>query len=127
MTLATKTETVGGGEPFNDEDPGRGEAILRTEDRRFRRQFNLALTRLRIRGDITASDAVRYRNATFNAMELKDNKAFVQLLREECEQRAGDLMDDLVKWWEWLTEWIMENWKTVLQVVLSLLVFLEAA
>lgn len=126
LTWGTRTGIVGAGEAL-DEPPGRGEAVLHADDRRFRRQFNLALFRLRGRGEISSSDYWRFRNASFNAMELKDEKAFVQLLREECEQKAGDLMDDLVKWWEWLTEWIIENWKTVLQVVLSLLVFLEAA
>lgn len=121
--------TASGGEPV-DFVPGREEdepkeVILGFDDRRFRRQFNLALARLRVRGDITADQFYKYRAATFNTMEVEDGKAFVQRLREECEELAGDLMDDLVKWWEWLVQWIVENWATILKVVLALLVFLD--
>ena len=130
MTWIGSNETAGAGEVV-DWRPGPGgddeeqkEAILGVDDRRFRRQFNVALVRLRQKGEISADEYRRYRGASYNTMAIKDGKAFIQALREECEAKAGDLMDDLVKWWEWLVNWIIENWKTVLQVVLSLLVFL---
>lgn len=104
---------------------GATEAVLHYDDRRFRRQFNIALFRLRGRGEVTADDYRKFRNASFNTLAIKDEKAFIRLLREDCEQKAGDLMDDLVKWWEWLTEWLINNWATVLKTILTLLVFLE--
>lgn len=120
-TIATEGEVV-------DWTPGPGddqkEAVLGVDDRRFRRQFNLALVRLRAKGEVSGEDYRRYRAASFNVMALEDGKAFIQLLREECERKAGDLLNDLAAWWQWLTEWLVDNWQTVLKVVLSLLVFL---
>ena len=107
------------------EDTEPGEAALSLADRRFRRQFNIALRRLVLRGEITREQQHRYRVASYNSLVVKDGLSVIQALRIECEQMAGDLLDDLTVWWEWLVQWIIENWALVLKILLSLLVLLD--
>lgn len=53
---------------------------------------------------------------------------FIEHLQTECEniaQKSGAFLDDLSDWWNYLVNWLVENWDVVLKVLLSLLVFLE--
>lgn len=80
---------------------------------------------------ITAAEARRYWLAamTVEPITYEGKEAlFIEHLQRDCEDMAresGDFQEDLVAWWNSIVAWLVDNWKTVLQVVLSLLVILE--
>ena len=116
-------------------------------DRRFRKAFLRALELLKKRKKITPKQYVQLKFAAYNGLPIagvdggERTDAFITHLRRECESKiAGQddrpLFDKLSDWWNELdlrslvnqaTNWIVDNWDTVLKVALMLLAFLAAA
>lgn len=65
-------------------------------------------------GEITQADADKMLRAS------RDNKVLRRLLRQMEEGPYGFSIN-----WESIKDWIIENWPTILKVVLSLLVLLD--
>jgi len=43
---------------------------------------------------------------------------------EHAAKVAGDFLDDVQAWFRILTQWLVENWDTVLKVLLTLIMFI---
>jgi hypothetical protein len=103
------------------------EALDNTEDdRRFRSAFNRALRRLRLRGKISRQRFHELRAATFNSFAYTHNRrmgSFLQHIRRDVEQQAGDAWDDMVTaasmFLEALVQWIIESWNKIIGNVLT--------
>ena len=118
-------------------------------DRRFRRAFVRALIIQRRRGNITKKQFARAKAAAYSGLPIaasgkgKPDGIFIQHLRKQCEAEMkksklaeGPVMsffDDLFDNLDWsglfgmVVNWLIENWDKVLGLMLTLLLFLEAA
>jgi len=97
----------------------------------FRFAYRRFLRSLRREGRITPAEQRKYWLAavTMEEFDVEGRMAyFIDHLESCCKKiarEAGDLTDDLRGWLSKAYEWLLDNWQVVLQVVLSLLVFLE--
>ena len=126
-----------------DDGPDR----LTFADRRFRRQLLRAVWRLHRQKKLNKKQYVRIKAAAWSGMPIAASNepnarkaVFVQHLRTEVEKRiradrkafehvTEGFFDDLFENFSFdgVVTWIMENWQLILQIMMALLVFLDAA
>lgn len=88
-------------------------------DRVFKRRFIATVCVKRSKNELTRDEAERY-------MLGIDDPYVLRRLRCQCEFVAGDIARG-DSWIQVLFTWLMDNWPTVLQILLGLLVFLDDA
>lgn len=94
-------------------------STLNREDRRFRRAFLIAIRRLRLRGKLTRERFRELRTAIFSSFGYFKNERvgiFIQHLRRDVQEQAGDAWDVLVTFprLESLVQWLIESWNLVI-------------
>lgn len=115
LTLtSTAIGTTGGAGELGVNEPG---PVLRIA---YRNRFLRALRILRRQGKITRQEHSRFAWASFNEDFISGFVTEVQ----GAAKAAGDWVENIREWFKMLTDWIVENWPTILRIVLSLLVFI---
>lgn len=86
----------------------------------YRRQLIRALNKKLREGAISRADYWKYRQASYNPLFMD---GFIDEI-EHAAKVAGDFLDDVQAWFRILTQWLVENWDTVLKVLLTLIMFI---
>lgn len=104
--------------------------LVRSDTDRFSRCFRAAVRKLRRRGKVSLEDSKKFIQFSRYQEPIKAAGSFGTpsfVLMKECEKLArasGGFLDTLADWWSNLVQWIMDNWETVLKILLTLIVLI---
>lgn len=111
--ILSAENTVGGFDPV-DGGPGPRLRIA------YRRQLLKALRIKWRRGEITREEYRKFWRASWNSDFLD---SFIDEIINAAKV-AGSFIDNVKVWIRALANWLIENWPTVLKILLSLMVFI---
>lgn len=86
----------------------------------YRRQLIRALNNKLRRGIITREDYWKFRRAAYSP-------AFMDGFIDEvmvAAKASGDFLEDVRAWFKILADWLIENWDTVLKILLTLIMLI---
>jgi hypothetical protein len=86
----------------------------------YRRQLIRALNVKLRRGEISRAKYWEIRKASWNVTYLD---AVIEEVVHAAEA-AGTFIEDVKEWIQYLVKWLIDNWPTVLKILLSLLVLI---
>ena len=112
--------------PVKTDDEAPFTIVPNREDRRFRVAFLRAIRRLRLCGKLTKERFRELRIATFSSFAYFKNHRigdFLQHLRRDVQQQAGDAWDDMitsaVMFMESLVQWLIESWNSIIGNIMT--------
>ena len=111
LTSTGTAGTIGAGELGQRIESGPIQRIA------YRRQLIRTLNKKLRDGAISRADYWKYRRASYN---LAFMDGFIDEI-EHAAKAAGDFVDDVRAWFQVLTQWLIDNWETVLKVLITLI------
>lgn len=88
-----------------------------------------ALERLERSKRITTDQRRQYALAAYSVIPIPGagNDCLINRLHGECEKIAkasGDFLDTLADWWSRIVAWIVDNWPTIMQLMMTFIAFI---